>query len=685
VGSFSIMSQFEMGVHIMKVAMLVAILTWLTFNMFKGSKSDTWWGRYAVYPMTVLFAVEIGHDHLIPCLTLATLLRYAVNLAFTAMSKLDRLAEPIKIHRVNPPAEQHERELDWDGPVILSPAAFVLVDWVTPWLRQDNVVPMGFASVAAMFLAHYLVVEPLYYAFHRILHWPQVYKNSHVHHHSSVVTEAISGTSHPMLETLGYLLNFSFAFLVPAWFGFFSYELIPLYFVWFDVMNCIGHCGFECVPRWLQAGPLKYFVYTSTYHSLHHSKYKFNYCLFCPIWDHLCGTVHSTTETLHAEVLSQKPRQLDAVFLGHGHGMFSMLHLPWLSPFLASHQHEQRWWMVPLQPFLFVWVLFCRYCLKTSTIQRYAYQGTQCATWCLPVTGHFYFMESQRKQIFNMVIQAVKDADDAGVKYFGLAHLNKAEFLNHGGKDILPFLGDRKIRVVHGNTLTAAAVWGAIREHTTPKDEIVFAGSTSKIGKALCILLARRGHTVRMITGCEERFQHIKNEAGEAGKNLLQVRTYEEGVGCGVWVIGKLMPDKKIQALIQPGSLIIDFAVPHVREEVYKPYRYVNGAALSYSRKSTDLTFCHDVPNTVPACLAATIIHAREDTGKHECGEVIVDDVEGWWEKALKHGFSLSCIEPDKKAELRPRSVTGCSTASTSSGGPIARSDSEENGSEADN
>lgn len=30
-------------------------------------------------------------------------------------------------------------------------------------------------------------------------------------------------------------------------------------------------------------------------------------------------------------------------------------------------------------------------------------------------------------------------------------------------------LGDRKIRVVHGNTLTAAAVWKALREHTEPK------------------------------------------------------------------------------------------------------------------------------------------------------------------------------------------------------------------------
>eukprot|EP00931_Biecheleriopsis_adriatica_P065680 TRINITY_DN40174_c0_g1_i1.p1 TRINITY_DN40174_c0_g1~~TRINITY_DN40174_c0_g1_i1.p1 ORF type:complete len:582 (+),score=90.65 TRINITY_DN40174_c0_g1_i1:51-1748(+) len=552
--------------EMLRVAVSLIVLICLTFNMFKGSTSATWWGRYLVYPATVVIALQLECFHLLPALAVGTVLRYGVNLAFTAMSKLDSLAEPVKIHRVNPPAEQHERELDWDGPVILSPVAFVLVDAITPWLRADRVVPFSYESVAVMFLGHYLVVEPIYYAFHRILHQPKVYKASHVHHHSSIITEAVSGTSHPMAETFGYLLNFSFAFLVPAWCQCFSYGLIPLYFVWFDIMNCIGHCNFECVPGWMQVGPLRYIVYTSSYHSLHHSKFKCNYCLFCPFWDYLFGTVHKTTEQLHGQVLSQEPRKLDAVFLGHGHGMHSMLHLPWLSPFLASHQHEQRWWMVLLQPLTFVWVLICRYILQTSCVQRYQYRGTQCATWCLPVTGHFYFMKSHRKDIFDMVVQAVKDADDAGVRYFGLAHLNKAEFLNQGGKDIIPFLGERKIRVVHGNTLTAAAVWQALREHTRPKDEIVFAGSTSKIGRALCIMLARRGNTVRMITGCEERFQKIKQEAGSAGKNLVRVQTYEEGVGCGAWVIGKMMDPKRIQALIPPGSLIVDFAVPHVPE-----------------------------------------------------------------------------------------------------------------------
>eukprot|EP00933_Yihiella_yeosuensis_P018032 TRINITY_DN14966_c0_g3_i1.p1 TRINITY_DN14966_c0_g3~~TRINITY_DN14966_c0_g3_i1.p1 ORF type:complete len:655 (+),score=87.20 TRINITY_DN14966_c0_g3_i1:93-2057(+) len=641
------------AVNMIATFLTIGVLAWLTLDMFKGSNSRWWFNRWLIYPVTYILAVQLGSLHLMPTVMVGTVLRYSVNLLFTALSKLDSLAEPVKIHRANPPSEQHERELDWDGPVILSPVAFLLVDACTPWLQASKVVPLSWNSLAVMFLAHYLVVEPIYYVFHRILHLPQFYKNSHVHHHSSVITEAISGTSHPFAETIGYLANFSFPFLVPAWFGQFSYELIPIYFVFFDIMNCIGHCNFECIPKWMQYGPLKYIVYTSAYHSLHHSKYKFNYSLFCPIWDYLGGTVHSTTDSLHTEVLEQEPRKLDAVFLGHGHGLHSMLHLPWMSPYLASHQHSLRWWMVPLQPFTFLWVLFCRYVLRTSCVQRYQFRGTQCATWCLPVTGHFYFMESHRQALFDMILQAVRDADDAGVRYFGLAHLNKAEWLNHGGKDMLSYLEaeGRKIRLVHGNTLTAAAVWQALCEHTQPSDEICFAGATSKIGRVLSILLARRGHKVRMITGSQERFNQIRTDAGEAGRNLIRVHTYEEGVGCKVWVIGKMMSEKKIQALIPPGSLLVDFAVPHVPEAVASQYRYVNGAALSYSPKDTDLTFCHDVPNTVPACLAATIIHAREDSGQNECGEIEIEAVEGWWEKAVKHGFRLDCINPESSGE----------------------------------
>ena len=130
-----------------------------------------------------------------------------------------------------------------------------------------------------------------------------MYKASHQHHHTSIITEAISGTSHPLLESVGYLANFSFPFLVPAWCGCFSFPLVYLYFTFFDVLNCIGHCNFELVPRWAQKGPLKWLLYTGAYHSLHHSKFKFNFVLFCPMWDYMCGTVRRPT---HEQTLRRR-------------------------------------------------------------------------------------------------------------------------------------------------------------------------------------------------------------------------------------------------------------------------------------------------------------------------------------------------------------------------------------------
>lgn len=410
-------------------------------------------------------------------------------------------------------------------------------------------------------------------------------------------------------------------------------------------MNCIGHCNFEAIPRFMQWGPLKYVVYNSCFHSLHHTKFKYNYCLFCPIWDYLGGSVHPTSEALYAKVLSQPPRQLDAVFLGHGHNTASMLHLPWLSPYLATHEHHLRWWMVPLQPVMALWAIFCRYFMPTACVQRYQYLGTQCATWCLPVTGHFYLMKSQKEPIANMITQAVLDADKAGARYLGLGALNKAQWINHGGDDIVKKLPQGcKVKVVHGNTLTAAAVMQALLCHTQPSEEIFMTGSTSKIGRALCLLLAQRGNVVRMLSNCDDRFNEIRSQAGHNADKLKRARSYKESVGCRIWVLGKQMADAEILEHIPLGSVIVDYAVPHVPEHIAQRYCYINGAALSYDQRDCDLTFCHDVPGTVPACLAATIIHAREDLGHHECGEIEIDEVEAWWTKATKHGFRLDCL-----------------------------------------
>jgi aldehyde decarbonylase len=83
----------------------------------------------------------------------------------------------------------------------------------------------------------------------------------------------------------------------------------------FEVLNALGHCNVELVPPWLYAAcpPLKYLVYTSAFHSLHHSKVSCNYCLFMPLYDHVYGTAHPASDALHARAWSAKQRTADVV------------------------------------------------------------------------------------------------------------------------------------------------------------------------------------------------------------------------------------------------------------------------------------------------------------------------------------------------------------------------------------
>ena len=606
--------------------------------------------KYAIYAFTYLLSLATGAGaHLVPALAQATLLRYLVNHAFVALSKWDAFAEPRRIHRKNPPAQQLERELDWDGPVILSPLAFVLVDLLTPWLRPDRVGPCDARSVAALFAAHYACVEPVYYAFHVWLHGDWAYRRSHGHHHASVVTEAVSGTSHPLAESVAYLANFSLAFLVPAWCGRFSLGQIPLYFVWFDVMNCAGHCNFECFPRWAQWGPLKYYVYTSCYHSLHHSKYKYNYCLFCPIWDHLCGTAHPTSQALHREVTdsARARRPTDVVFLAHGHDVPSMVtHVPFVSPFLCSVTHATGWVATLLWPLCYVWARLAQLLLPATVMQRYQYRGTQAATWCLPVAARFYLNKGERPAIQRKLEAAVDAAERAGVRYVGLAALNKAEWLNGGGEAVRARCEARgyAVKIVHGNALTAAAVLETVRRKTLPEDTVCVTGATAKIGRALAIALARRGHEVVCLTTAPDRFADLVRQAGAAGARLRRAHTYDDAAALrpDVWLLGKLAFESTIHRAVRDDALVVDYAVPHLVPRPSARYAYVNGAALVYDAKDTDLTFCHDVQGTVPACLAAAIVHARDDLGAHETGPIDVDALDGWWARAERHGFRLN-------------------------------------------
>jgi len=574
---------------------------------------------------------------------LATAARYAVNHGFTFLAQCHGLVERYRILEKNPPADQLARELDWDHPLIGSAIAFLAVQLCTPWL--DSISAFSWRSLGMCALGHYLVVEPLYYFYHVALHWPRLYKFTHSHHHGSVITQPMSGTSHPFLETVGYLATFAFPILIPAWFGCFSVEIVYIYFIFFDTMNCIGHCNFEVVPVWLQSGPLKYMFYCSSYHSLHHTRYKFNYCLFCPSLDHLFGTVAPESYTLQRSVrMKGGPKPASVVFLGHGFAWQSMLSTPMVSPYLSTQSRDTvRTWMYPLLPACLLCAAACRAFKRSCfVVQRYGYRGLSCATWSLPVLAYSYAQPRERAYLNSLLLRAIRDAEAQGATHVGLGALNKAQFLNNSGADLVARLpADCRVKVVHGNTLTAAVVYRTVRQRSAPGEEILITGATSIVGTAVVLRLLRDGYGVRVLTRSEERFGRLQALAGSESQRLLRVEKYEEGSGCRTWVLGSPLTGP-VGHMMPQGCALLEFAAPGSKAEFAHPHRIEAAGSVRIKRRVTDLTFCHlREQGSVPACLAAAIIHGLEGFQEHEVHEVDVDQIDGWLGLAKKHEFVL--------------------------------------------
>lgn len=106
------------------------------------------------------------------------------------------------------------------------------------------------------------------------------------------------------------------------------------------------------------------------------------------------------------------------------------------------------------------------------------------------------------------------------------------EALNGGGTLFVDKYPDLKVRVVHGNTLTAAVILHEIPAGTA---EVFLTGATSKLGRAIALYLCRKNVRVMMLTLSAERFHKIQKEASpEAQQYLVQVTKYQSAQHCKV-------------------------------------------------------------------------------------------------------------------------------------------------------
>ncbi|XP_009760058.1 very-long-chain aldehyde decarbonylase CER1-like isoform X2 [Nicotiana tabacum] len=526
--------------------------------------------------------------------------------------------------------DQVDRETNWDDQIILNGVVFYIAylkfqqTHHLPLWRTDGIIITA--------LMHIGPVEFLYYWLHRAFHHHFLYSRYHSHHHSSIVTEPITSVIHPFAEIVAYLTLFLIPMTTTLFTGTASIASLGAYTTYIDFMNYMGHCNFELIPKWMFSmfPPLKYLMYTPTFHSLHHTQFRTNYSLFVPMYDHLYGTVDKSLDTLYEKSLERKAELPDVVHLTHLTTPESIYHLRLGFASLASRPHASKWyillmWPVTLWSFFITWIYG-----QTFVVERNLFRNIKLQTWAILKYRKQYFMQGQRDTINNLIEEAIMEADQKGIKVLSLGLLNQEEQLNNNGELYIRKNPQLKVKVVDGSSLVVAVVLNSIPKGTS---QVVLRGRLSKVSCSIALVLCQRGIQVIMLD--EEEYKRLKARlTPEAATNLVQSKTYLPKI----WLVDDgLSEDEQLKA--PKGTLYIPFSQFPPRK-VRKNCFYFNTPAMLTPKHLENVDSCENwLPRRVmSAWRIAGILHALEGWNEHECGDMMLD-IEKAWKASLDHGF----------------------------------------------
>ncbi|XP_006836672.2 protein ECERIFERUM 3 [Amborella trichopoda] len=604
--------------------------------------------KYVLYGPLIAETVRLRHwgknyqakeDWCLHILLISTL-RCFIHQLWFSYSSIHFLAEKHRIMKQGVDFQQIDREWDWDNFIILQAvmaALFCRISWFSESFPLWNL--NGFLCAMAI---HAAVAEPLYYFFHRAFHsYKCLYNHYHSLHHSSVETQSFTAGNASLLEHMVLSMVMGIPLLGSMWLGGTSTGLIYLYILGFDFLRSLGHCNVEVIPAKLfDCFPfIRYLIYSPTYHSLHHQEQDTNFCLSMPLYDALFHTLNPKSWDLQRKnSKGEEARVADFVFLAHNVDVYASLHHAFLMRSFSSLPCEMRLCLVPPWSIAFLFMLgLSSFRGNTMIISSYHLRKKMQQTWGVTRYGFQYFLPFCKDEINNTIEEAILSADKAGVKVLSLAALNKSEALNGGGKIFVDKNPNLRVRVVHGNTLTAAVI---LREINEKVDDVFLTGATSKLGRAIAIYLCIRKVRVLMLTNSKKRFESILHEAPvEYRKFLVHVTRYDEGKNCKTWIVGKWMSARD-QRWAPPGTYFHQFAIPVITES-RRDCKYGKMAAIRLPEDVQGLGSCEYVMGrgVVHACHAGGMVHLLEGWKHHEVGAIDVDMIDVVWNKALKHGF----------------------------------------------
>ncbi|KAK9141435.1 hypothetical protein Syun_010835 [Stephania yunnanensis] len=548
--------------------------------------------------------------------------------------------------------KQIDREWNWDNFIILQALIASMGCYFFPGKLGELLPlwgdPRGYLCAL---LLHVAVSEPLYYWIHRyLLHCDDspLYRHYHRVHHSSAVPQSYTAGHATPLEHLIWTAIMGIPILGATALGLGSLSLIYAHVLVFDFLRSMGHSNVEVVPHALfDSFPfLRYLIYTPTYHSLHHTEMKSNYCLFMPLYDALGKTLNPKSWEMHRSISlnavdknNSRVRVPEFVFLAHAVDLSAALHAPFVLRCFSSKPFAWNLGLLPLLPSTFLVMLVMWTSSKTFLSSFYYLRSRLCQTWGVPRFGFQYFLPFAKDGINRHIEQAILRADKLGVKVISLAALNKNEALNGGGLLFVKKHPNLRVRVVHGNTLTAAVILNEICSNPNV-GQVFLTGATSKLGRAIALYLCRKRVRVLMLTLSEERFKAIQEEAPpECRSYLVQVGKYQAAEACKTWIVGKWMTPRE-QRWAAPGTHFHQFVVPPILR-FRRDCTYGALAAMKLPQDVQGLGTCEYTMGrgVVHACHAGGVVHMLEGWTHHEVGAIDVDKIDVVWEAALKHGL----------------------------------------------
>ncbi|XP_076884855.1 very-long-chain aldehyde decarbonylase CER3-like [Bidens hawaiensis] len=571
-----------------------------------------------------------------------TLLRFHLYTWYTNCCNMLFLTRNHRIIQKGVDFDQIDKEWNWDNFIILQALIASLSICMFPH-KFANLPVWETKGLIAIVVMHVLVSEPLYYWVHRFLHGNYLFTPYHSFHHSSAVPQPVTVGSTTFLEELLVTSVIGLPILGCCFSGYGSTGVLYGYVLVVDFLRCFGHSNVEIMPHWIfdSCPILKFILYTPTYYSLHHSEMKTNYCLFMPIYDAMWNTLNTNSWILQKKITldaGKSSRVPDFVFLAHVVDIYSSLHVPFVIRSFATTPYRARLFLLYQWPFAFMSILVMWARSKTFLLSFYKLRGRLHQTWVVPRCGFQYFLPFAREGINKHIEAAILRADKLGVKVISLAALNKNEALNGGGTLFVKKHPNLKVRVVHGNTLTAAVILNEIDQDTVK--EVFLTGATSKLGRAIALYLCQRGVRVLMLTLSTERFQKIKEEApANCQKNLIQVTKYHAAKNCKTWVVGKWITPRQ-QRWAPSGTHFHQFVVPPILA-FRRDCTYGELAAMKLPDDVEELGCCEYTMDRgiVHACHAGGVVHSLEGWTHHEVGALDVDRIDVVWKAALKHGL----------------------------------------------